>query len=283
MFLRSTTTRSPIVPPVPVPVPAPVSGEAGYDGPAAVEVLDGVDLTGRRAVVTGAASGVGYETARALAAAGAEVTLAVDDADAGALARAGIVADTGNEQVRVGELDLADQHSISRFVRLWDGPLHVLVDAAGPAATTGTTVDGWDPRLAVGYLGPAALTTGLHWALTAVDGARVVHLTDPARDDAHVRPAEATALHTAEAARRWAGDAIAVNTVHRTAVPGRDAATVVLAAASPLAAGISGSRFAGLAEAGPAQDPYDPAAARGLWDRTERTLREVWLPGLAAA
>ncbi|MBI0312286.1 SDR family NAD(P)-dependent oxidoreductase, partial [Streptomyces javensis] len=46
---------------------------------AAAEVLDGVDLTGKRALVTGAASGIGRETARVLAAAGAEVTIGVRD------------------------------------------------------------------------------------------------------------------------------------------------------------------------------------------------------------
>ena len=50
----------------------------------AAEVIDGVDLHGRRAVVTGASSGIGVETARALAAAGADVTLAVRNTDAGA-------------------------------------------------------------------------------------------------------------------------------------------------------------------------------------------------------
>ncbi|MFE2179831.1 SDR family NAD(P)-dependent oxidoreductase, partial [Streptomyces sp. NPDC059455] len=50
----------------------------------AAEVLDGVDLTGKRAIVTGAASGIGRETARVLAAAGAEVTIGVRDLAAGA-------------------------------------------------------------------------------------------------------------------------------------------------------------------------------------------------------
>ncbi|GAA3363926.1 hypothetical protein GCM10017744_060640 [Streptomyces antimycoticus] len=50
----------------------------------AAEVIDGIDLSGRRAVVTGAASGIGIETARALAGAGAEVTLAVRNLEAGA-------------------------------------------------------------------------------------------------------------------------------------------------------------------------------------------------------
>ena len=52
----------------------------------ALEVLDGVDLSGRKAIITGGASGIGLETARALAHAGAEVTLAVRDVEAGARA-----------------------------------------------------------------------------------------------------------------------------------------------------------------------------------------------------
>ncbi len=55
------------------------------------------------------------------------------DAEAGAVARDGIVADTGNERVAVGELDLSDQRSVARFVRLWDGPLHMLVHAVAGA------------------------------------------------------------------------------------------------------------------------------------------------------
>ncbi|MBC3190496.1 SDR family NAD(P)-dependent oxidoreductase [Pseudonocardia sp. C8] len=268
--------------------------------PTADEVLAGVDLTGRRAVVTGATTGVGLETARALARAGAEVTLAVRDADAGAVARAAIVADTGNEQIRVGELDLADQRSIARFVRLWDGPLHMLVHAAAVTGAPLTrTAEEWELHLAVHHLGPAALGSGLHWALTAVDGARVVTVSpaadrlapfdledphfvgtryDPALADARSRTA--AVLYTAEAARRWSGDGIAVNVAH----PGQDlrtpeqgAGTVVLAAASPLAGGISGGFFSDGAETGHA---VDPVLARRVWRWTERTLREVWFAGL---
>jgi NADP-dependent 3-hydroxy acid dehydrogenase YdfG len=54
----------------------------GSDSTAA-EVIDGLDLSGKRAIVTGASSGIGVETARALASAGAEVTLAVRDPQAG--------------------------------------------------------------------------------------------------------------------------------------------------------------------------------------------------------
>jgi NAD(P)-dependent dehydrogenase (short-subunit alcohol dehydrogenase family) len=75
----------------------------------AAEVVAGIDLSGRRAIVTGGASGIGIETARALAGAGAEVTLAVRDVDAGARTAADIAATTGNRGVHVGRLELSEQ------------------------------------------------------------------------------------------------------------------------------------------------------------------------------
>ncbi|RZT84285.1 NAD(P)-dependent dehydrogenase (short-subunit alcohol dehydrogenase family) [Pseudonocardia sediminis] len=195
------------------------------------EVLAGVDLSSRRAVVTGAASGIGYETARALAGAGAEVTLAVRDVDAGERARAEIAEVTGNPMVRVGELDLAEPTSVARFVRLWDGPLHMLVNNAGVMATPETrTSAGWELQFATNHLGHFELATGLHWALTAVDGARIVSVSSNAHlragvdlDDPHFldRPYDrslayaqsksANVLFAVEAARRWADDGISVN------------------------------------------------------------------------
>ncbi|MGA7416766.1 MAG: SDR family NAD(P)-dependent oxidoreductase [Acidimicrobiales bacterium] len=66
----------------------------------ASEVIEGVDLSRRRAIVTGASSGIGVETARALAAAGAEVTLAVRRLDAGEHIAADLREKTGNNTVR---------------------------------------------------------------------------------------------------------------------------------------------------------------------------------------
>jgi NAD(P)-dependent dehydrogenase (short-subunit alcohol dehydrogenase family) len=63
----------------------------------AAEVIDGVDLSGQRAIVTGAGSGIGTETARALASAGAEVVLAVRRPQAAGQIAAGIAGSTGNE------------------------------------------------------------------------------------------------------------------------------------------------------------------------------------------
>src|SRR5450830_1024988 len=101
----------------------------------AAEVAAGVDLSERSAIVTGAASGIGVETARALALTGAAVTLAVRNMDAGRAAAKGIAADTGNPRVRAAELDLADIGSVDEFTAGWQGPLHILVNNAGVMMT----------------------------------------------------------------------------------------------------------------------------------------------------
>lgn len=198
----------------------------------AAEVLAGVDLTGKRAVVTGGASGIGVETARVLAVAGADVTIAVRNVEAGRRAAAEIGAATGRP-VHVAPLDLADQASAAAFAANWDGPLHVLVDNAGVMASPETrTPEGWELQFATNHLGHFTLTTGLHRALAA-EGARVVvvssgaHLMSPVVfEDIHFHdrpyapwPAygqskTANILFAVEAARRWAADGIAVNALH---------------------------------------------------------------------
>ncbi len=97
---------------VSTPITTPFTAES-----TAAEVVDGLDLTGRRTVVTGGASGIGIETARALAGAGAEVTLAVRNVKAGERTAAEISGTTGNKQVLVAWLDLADQASVARSRR----------------------------------------------------------------------------------------------------------------------------------------------------------------------
>jgi NAD(P)-dependent dehydrogenase (short-subunit alcohol dehydrogenase family) len=141
----------------------------------AAEVIAGIDLTGKRAIVTGASSGIGVETARALASAGAAVTLAVRDLEAGRRSAADITATTSNERVLAARLDLADLGSIREFVSGWTGPLDILVDNAGVMATPERrTALGWELQFATNHLGHFALTTGLHGALAAAGDARVV-------------------------------------------------------------------------------------------------------------
>ncbi|GIF51647.1 NAD(P)-dependent dehydrogenase (short-subunit alcohol dehydrogenase family) [Asanoa ferruginea] len=200
----------------------------------AADVVAGVDLTGRRAVVTGGASGIGIETARALASAGAEVTIAVRNVADGARVADDLIAATGNKAVHVGYLDLADPATVAAFVAGWEGPLHILVNNAGVmAAPLGRTPEGWEMQFATNHLGHFALATGLHRALAAAGGARVVavsssaHLRSPVvLDDIHFNHREyepwsaygqsktANVLFAVEGSRRWADDGITVNALH---------------------------------------------------------------------
>ena len=134
------------------------------------DVVRGVEMPGTRVVVTGASSGIGVETARALARTGADVTLAVRDVGAGAEVAADITASTGNANVAVAHLDLTSSTSIDAFADAWDGPLHVLVNNAGIMATPeGRDARGWENQLATNHLGHFALVERLKPALA--DGA----------------------------------------------------------------------------------------------------------------
>src|SRR5258708_9794193 len=171
----------------------------------AAEVVDGVDLAGRRVIVTGGASGIGIETARALAGAGAEVTLAVRNIRAGERTAEDIIATTGNKQVLVAPLDLADQASVASFAAAWGGPLHILVNNAGLMASPEMrTPEGWEMQFATNHFGHFALATGLHRALAAAGGAPVVSVNS----SAHPRsPGVFSDIHFRQRAYEpWAAD-----------------------------------------------------------------------------
>ena len=208
------------------PITTPFTAES-----TAAQVVDSIELPGRRVIVTGGASGIGIETARALAGAGAEVTLAVRNVEAGQRTAEDIVATTGNKQVHVAPLDLADQASVASFVAAWDGPLHILVNNAGVMASPlMRTPEGWEMQFATNHLGHFALATGLREALAGARGARVVsvsssaHLRSPVVfEDIHFREREyepwaaygqsktANVLFAVEATKRWADDGVTVN------------------------------------------------------------------------
>jgi NAD(P)-dependent dehydrogenase (short-subunit alcohol dehydrogenase family) len=206
----------------------------GFESTAA-EVVDGLDLSGKSAVVTGAASGIGVETARALTGAGAEVTLAVRDVAAGERVAFQINQELTREsggRVRVGALDLTDPVSIGAFVRTWTGPLDILVDNAGVMAIQELTVSstGHEMQFATNHLGHFALANGLHGALAAAEGARVVsvsssgHLRSPVVFDdldyafreydpfsAYGQSKTANVLFAVGITRQWADDGITSN------------------------------------------------------------------------
>jgi len=215
------------------PISTPFTASSTAD-----EVLQGVDLSGIRAIVTGASSGIGVETARALTAAGAEVTLAVRNTTAGNAVAETIKRSTGAIRPRVLRLDLEDKVTVIRFVEAWDGPLHLLVNNAG-LVTGGLerTREGWELQFATNHLGHFALATGLHDALalgaSEQDGARIVSLSSTAHmrsgidfDDLHferrsydpqiayAQSKTANSLFAVEATRLWAADGIVANAVN---------------------------------------------------------------------
>ena len=207
------------------------------------EVLAGVDLRGRTAVVTGASTGLGLETARALAAAGAHVVLAVrDDAKAEA-AMASIRADAGSASqasLDCGTLDLADLATVRAFAERFRSSysrLELLVNNAGVMFTPfGRTAQGFESQFGVNHVGHFVLTAELFPLLAAAGGARVVNLSsaghaiaginwdDPNyrrrpydKFEAYGQSKTANALFTVELDRRGAADGVRSFAVH----PGR--------------------------------------------------------------
>ncbi|MER5645866.1 oxidoreductase [Streptosporangium sp. NPDC002524] len=156
----------------------------GADSTAA-DVLAGVDLTGRTAVVTGGYSGLGLASARALAEAGAHVVVPARRPERARRALAGV------ERVEVDELDLADLASVRDFAeRFRDGhaTLDVLIANAGIMACPETRVGpGWEAQFATNHLGHHALTNLLWPALTAAGTARVVSVASGYDPSARIR------------------------------------------------------------------------------------------------
>ncbi|RSM38395.1 KR domain-containing protein [Amycolatopsis balhimycina DSM 5908] len=117
-------------------------------------VRDLPDLTGRRAIVTGATGGIGQATARALAGAGARVVLAVRNRGKG-----DAVAAAAPGAVEVRELDLSDLESVRKFAAGWRGDVDLLINNAGVSAPTlQRTAQGFEADFGVNHLGHFALT-----------------------------------------------------------------------------------------------------------------------------
>ena len=205
--------------------------------PPAREVIAGHDLRGREAIVTGGASGIGIETVRALATAGARVIIATRDRTKGEAVAATLRKETGSDAIEFAMLDLGSLKSVRAFVAqfLAQGrPLHLLINNAGIMATPlAYTEDGFEPQFGTNHIGHFALTIGLLTALKAARKARVVALTSIAHrrsdvnfDDPNfrVRPYDrwgaygqsktANSLFAVGVTQRWAGEGIIANAVH---------------------------------------------------------------------
>ncbi|MFC8225393.1 SDR family NAD(P)-dependent oxidoreductase [Streptomyces sp. NPDC057287] len=155
------------------------------------DVLAGIDLTGRLAMVTGGYSGIGAETTRALTKAGARVVVPARRVGAAQENLAGL------DGVEVDELDLGDLDSVRAFAERFVASgraLDILIDSAGIMACPETRVGpGWEAQFATNHLGHFALVNHL-WPAIEPGGARVVsvsstgHHAGPMRwDDVHWR------------------------------------------------------------------------------------------------
>lgn len=205
----------------------------------ATEVAEGLDLIGKRIVITGGAAGIGLETARVLAGAGAAVTLAVRRPAAALSVVEELRQGTGNPVMEVRQLDVSDLRSVQAFVDDWTGPLHVLINNAGIMAVPELerTPQGFELQFGTNYLGHFALAQGLHRCLAAANGARVVsvsssgHLFSPVIFDdlgfdfvpytpiaAYGQSKSATALLAVGITRNWADEGIVSNALNPGAI-----------------------------------------------------------------
>ncbi len=145
------------------------------------EVLDGLDISGRKFVITGAASGLGEESARALAARGAHVTMLARNPERNTEAANRIRAAVPKADLELGEVDLADLSSIRQFATSYlqnHSTIDVLMNNAGVmACPLQHTADGFEMQFGTNHLGHFLLTALLSPALLASDGPRVVNLT----------------------------------------------------------------------------------------------------------
>lgn len=142
----------------------------------AAEVVRGIDLSGKNAIVTGGYSGIGLETVRALASAGARITVPARRPDVAAEALAAVAG-----EIEIAAMDLGDVASVRKFGDEYaetGRPLHILINNAGVMATPfGRVGNGWETQFGTNHLGHMALAMKLAPALQEAEGARVVALS----------------------------------------------------------------------------------------------------------
>ncbi len=205
------------------------------------EVLEGIDLTGKRALVTGASGGLGEETARALASKGAAVTIAARNIPKAQAAADGIKKSTGNTDVDVLEVELSIPDSIRKAAAEYQtrhGALNILVNNAGVMACPLTrTAEGWEMQLGTNHFGHFLFTCLLAPVLKAGAPARVVNLSSAGHrisavdfDDPHFQKRDydkwvaygqaktANVLFSVELNKRLHSSGVTANAVHPGAI-----------------------------------------------------------------
>ncbi|CAM4568984.1 retinol dehydrogenase 12-like isoform X3 [Lepidochelys kempii] len=193
-------------------------------------------LNGKVVVITGANTGIGKETARDLAQRGARVIIACRDMAKGEAAACEIRAETGNQQVIVKKLDLADTKSIREFAENFlaeEKELHILINNAGVMLCPySKTADGFEIHLGVNHLGHFLLTFLLLECLKQSAPARIVNVSSLAHHGGRIRFHDlqgekcynwglaychsklANVLFTRELARRLQGTGVTANSLH---------------------------------------------------------------------
>jgi NAD(P)-dependent dehydrogenase (short-subunit alcohol dehydrogenase family) len=150
------------------------------------EVLAGIDLTGKIAIVTGGYSGIGLETTRALAAAGAKVIVPVRDPPKAAGALAEVAGDVTSAALDLG--NLASVRSFADAMAASLPRLDILINNAGIMACPETRLGpGWEAQFATNHLGHMALTLGLMDLLVQTTSARVVALSSTGHKRSGIR------------------------------------------------------------------------------------------------
>ncbi|XP_009281823.1 PREDICTED: retinol dehydrogenase 12 [Aptenodytes forsteri] len=193
-------------------------------------------LEGKVVIITGANTGIGKETARDLARRGARVVVACRDIAKAEAAASEIRAETGNQQVIVKKLDLADTKSIREFAERFlaeEKELHILINNAGVMLCPySKTADGFEMHLGVNHLGHFLLTFLLLERLKQSAPARIVNVSSLAHHGGRIRFHDlhgeksynrglaychsklANVLFTRELARRLQGTKVTANALH---------------------------------------------------------------------
>lgn len=160
---------------------------SGFDAKSvASDVMAGVDLRGKTAIVTGGYSGLGLETVRALTISGADVFVPARRPDVARAALEGF-----GDKVTVSAMDLADLNSVAAFADDFTAtgkPLDILINNAAIMACPEARIsDGWEMQFGVNHLGHFAMTNRLMPAVLAAPAPRIISLSSIGHKQSDIR------------------------------------------------------------------------------------------------